>query len=109
MQSEKAAVIGVAELNERTRNGNQGRRLIVMAVKSAKRPVQVRYIERGTEARTYGVLGNSSTEVHRAHPRRECQPRDRLELVVEKEGHQTSAGMLGICELKVAPNSSLSC
>ena len=74
LKRDEAAIVGFAEIQQRTRNGNQRRRLIVVAVESAESPVEAGNVYGRAESRADRGLCKSAGEVRRAHAGGERQP-----------------------------------
>src|ERR1700722_813931 len=96
MESDESKIAGLCKSQQRPRSRYKGRRLIVVAVKSAEGPVETRYVEGDAEARTDRVLRDSAREVRGPHTRGQRKPGYGLEFVVNKERFQAAGGVLGI-------------
>src|SRR4029077_1515176 len=96
VKRDEPAIVVAAELKQGTGDGNQRRRLIVVAIEGPERPVEARDIRSGPKAGTDRVLGNSARKVGWAHPSGKRQPGEGLEFVIQKVGHKTAGGMLRV-------------
>ena len=56
LEWKEATAVYIAEFIERTPDGEQGRRLKVMAVESSESPIQAGNVERRAEARADGIF-----------------------------------------------------
>src|SRR5664279_2767134 len=82
VQRDEGATVLCAQLHQWSGGGEQGWRLIVVAVESAEGPAQPWDGNDGADARADRVLGDASGKAGRAEAGGQSEPGERLELVV---------------------------
>ena len=102
VKGQESATISAAEIDDGAGDGNQWRRLIVVAVKGAERPVEAGHVQGNAKARTNRVLSDSSGKVGGTDASGNSQPRERFEFVIEKKSCKTAGGMLTVGKRRIA-------
>ena len=85
VERDESQAIGVGKLQQGAGRCDERRGLVVVAVESAKGPLQTRHGERCAEARADGGFCNAAGEMRGAHAGGQRQPGRHLEFVVKKE------------------------
>src|SRR5690348_9096778 len=67
MKGQESAIIGIAELNQRTGSREQRRRLIVMPIECAKHPVKARNADGNPGPRACGVFDDAARRIRLTH------------------------------------------
>src|SRR4029077_133438 len=85
LKGEETTIVRGAKLLQRAPDCEERRRLVVVAVEGAERPIQAGDIQRSAKTRSDGVLGHPAAEVRGAHARGKRQPGNWFEFVVDEE------------------------
>ena len=96
LKRDETAIVGSAEIKQRTGNGNQRWRLIIVAVKGAEGPVEVRNVQSDTEARADRGLSKSSGKVGWPHACGKHQPGSGFEFVIQGVSYDAARRMLRV-------------
>src|SRR5882762_5300456 len=101
VERNEAQVLIVGGLQERTGNGQQRRRLVEMAIKGAKDPVQFGNPQRSADARTGGILNDAAGKMRLAKAGIYREPRCRLELLLRIDRCQRSIRAMSLGRIDV--------
>src|SRR5437899_5862942 len=105
MERDKTEVLSAGGLQEGAGNGQQGRRLIKVAIETAENPVEFWDAHRGANARAAGVLKHATGKMSLAKAGVEREPGSGFQLVLGVNRHKAPRGIVDF--RRTEPNALL--